>query len=101
MLLPLGLPGGNQVDGLPPAVSMLATTKGNDREVVVTAYAHTLQKVIRIASPWNRDDYRPIHEIGAVFLKNLSFSRTSTIFCEFLLLKIVNTSAHARGFAPL
>ena len=29
LLLPLGLPGGNQVDGLPPAAS-------NDREVVAT-----------------------------------------------------------------
>ena len=34
-LLPLGLPGGDQVDGLP-----------SDGEVVMTAYAHTLQKVM-------------------------------------------------------
>ena len=46
-------------------------------------------------------DYRPIQKIGAVFLKNVNFSRINLIFWEKVLLKIVNTKAYARGFAPL
>ena len=80
---------------------MLTTTEGNDREVVVTAYAHTLQKVIRIASPWSRDDYRPKGKIEEVFLNILSFFNISTQVLDFRGLKMINAGLILRGFAPL
>ena len=42
-----------------------------------------------------------IREIWGVFLKKLIFSGISTSILEFVLLKIVNAEAHARGFASL
>ena len=53
-LLPLGLPGGNQVDGLPPAASS-------------DCVCSLLQKVIRIGRPWSRGDYGTIQKIEAAF----------------------------------
>ena len=64
-------PGGNQVDGLPPAA---------------------------IGLP---GDYRTIRKIWVVFLKNVKKFYIKPIFWEFVLLKLVNVKAHARGFAPL
>ena len=46
-------------------------------------------------------NYRTIGEFGAVFLKNLSFSRTSTQVSDFSSLKIDFAEAHAKGFASL
>ena len=46
-------------------------------------------------------DYGTIRKIEAVFLKNVDFSHIKPIFWEFVLLKLVNARAHARGFAPL
>ena len=68
-----------------PLKPLLQWCSENDREVVVTAYAHTLQKVIRIASPWSRGDYGPIREIEVVFLKILSFLREN---CDFQFFEI-------------
>ena len=42
-----------------------------------------------------------IREIGVVFLKKSRFYDISNYFLDLVLLKIVNTEAHARGFAPL
>ena len=76
-----------------------------DREVVVTSIAicWLLPKVIRILFQLVGlpGDYGTIRKIGAVFLKNINFSRINLIFWEFSLLKLVNARAHARGFAPL
>ena len=47
------------------------------------------------------NDYRPFQTFRVVFSKNLSFSRIKPIFWEFVLLKVDNAEAHARGFASL
>ena len=75
-LRPLGLPGGDQVDGLPPAA-------------------------IRIGRAWTPGNYGTIHKFGADFLKKLSFSDISTHFSDFVLFFIDIAEAHAQGFAPL
>ena len=84
---------------------MLTTTEGNDREVVVTSIAicWLLPKVIRILFQLVGlpGDYGPIRKIGAVFLKNVNFSRTNPQKWELVPLRGVNGKPHARGFAPL
>ena len=60
-----------------------------------------LPKVIRIGAPSSEFDYRPKQKNGAVFSKNLDFSRTSNHFSDFSGLDLMFAEAHARGFAPL
>ena len=62
-----------------------------------------LPKVIRILMQLvaSAANYRPKGKIGAVFLKNLSFSRTSTQVSDFFGLKIYFVETHAKGFAAL
>ena len=60
-----------------------------------------LPKVIRRGPARKAGNYRTIQKIGTVFLKNLSYSRTSTQVSDFSGLDMMFAEAHARGFAPL
>ena len=77
-ILPLGLPGGNQVDGLPPA-----------------AIRGRVQLVAK------KCDYGQIRDFEEVFKENLDFFHISVHFADFVPRQIVNAEAHARGFASL
>ena len=71
-----GLPGGDQVDGLPPAAS--ADQLSVDGAVTTDLFTKL-----------------------ADFLKKMSFSDISIHFLYFSPLKMINVDPHARGFAPL
>ena len=73
-----GLPGGNQVDGLPPAASTVGW-----------------------AASWPVGGATELFVILRSFFEKVEFFYIKTIFSEFVLLKLVNAEAHARGFAPL
>ena len=64
-------PGGNQVDGLPPAASRCP------------------------------GDYGTIREMRAVFRRFSNFPDYSNHFSDFSGLDLMFAEAHARGFAPL
>ena len=76
-LLPLGLPGGGQVDGLPPAAST------GHRYLDARTTKELLEK------------------LGQFFLKKLSFSHISTHFSDFVQIFIDIAEVHARRFARL
>ena len=84
---------------VPRAVTRLTVYR--PLQVEKHTFMRSLPKVIRNGPPCIRRDYRPIHELGAVFLSFLDFSRISTCFSDFSGLNIDNAEAHARGFASL
>ena len=77
-LLSLGLPGGDQVDGLPPAASTDS-----------------------VSASWHPRQLQNYLGIWGSFFEKLSFYTISIHFLYFFRLFIDIAEAHARGFATL